>query len=609
MEKISEKWKELNDKYSFNWNKVNGVVYSVNDNINFTLDLNLDNYIKVILSEFFSAKTILFSGKSERSIIKDIDFWLWEEKFPGIWLKIKQKIKKWIKYKESEWINIDYVIKNELTKNPEVFISWIVKELELDFHNPENMWLEKNKNSSKDIPIQAKEARDAWVVDEYNGTVWILKDSSWIIVANPRIIEVLNDSLRDVNRLLNYQPWTWIESFRKAIELLIKHEEEIYNWPKIKGEITRPYFVPWGWWWLTLFRDYFLNEWDLVLLPNYRWPNIDWIIINKTKVPPAQIDLIKHDGSLNLNSIDEAIENWIRVWRKKISMYLNFPNNPSWVRMSESDKIWLNNILSKYSWEDVKIQILLDDPYWAFSVDNVDKEKLDAPLSYYIDTSKNITLFEIWSHWTKEAWVYWLRTAVLRVFWNENNISGIDKLINIAIRETFSMTPSLPQEVMVKAILWKDIDAFSNKQISELSESEINKRIWKYIDWRNDMLKNIYPKLDILKKDIIDSVWEYFIPMENLTNWKCENWWFMLGFTLTEKAKKLWINLLEFQKACFNNIDGEKDNRCAFTIFDDEINKQKVMRIAIIWWDTKEYANRLEKWIKQLISQIKNQKN
>jgi len=49
------------------------------------------------------------------------------------------------------------------------------------------------------------------------------------------------------------------------------------------------------------------------------------------------------------------------------------------------------------------IQIVLDDPYGAFSTNS--EKKVVTPLSYYINTqdNKHITLIELGSHGTKEA--------------------------------------------------------------------------------------------------------------------------------------------------------------------------------------------------------------
>lgn len=563
----------------------------ISDNINNILELSIEWYLKIIFEELFSAQKPILSNNNS-------NFWFFERKYPGIWNLVENRLKNWIQYKKTKWINIEYLIKEQLTKSPESFIVWLINDLELDFYDPTNMGLESDVNKSKDIPDQVKEAEAAGVLGKYNWTIWVLRDESGNIVANPEIINILNENtLSDINNILNYHPWIWLDSFRKTMSLLIKHEEWIYNWPEIKGEVTEPYFVP-GWvGGLTLFKDSFLNEWDLVILPNYRWPNIDGVIMNKTRVPPAQIDLINPDWSLNLNTIWTAIQNWINNWRKRISIYLNFPNNPTWVRMSESDKIELNNILSQFKNDNVNIQIISDDPYWAFSVLNNDKEKLDSPLSYHIDTSKNVTLFELWSHWTKEAGIYWLRVWILRVFGNKDNISNLDKKIKLSIRETFSMSPISQQEVMIKAILWSDIDVFNIEQINWLSEEEISFRIDRYIRWRNKMLKIIYPKLNNFKKAILDLSGDYLQVMDNVLQWESQTWWFMLCFTLTQKSIDLGITFKSLQNICINNWN----NKCAFTIFDDDVNNTKSMRITLIGWNVAEYARRLQDWINKII--------
>ena len=588
------------NKHLLSKSKVELYTQDVNERVEKVFDINLYNYFRVILAETLSVSDNILQAKSKREIINNFHESFWEQKFSNISILIKTRLKNWIDSKQELGIDMETFIKNELSKSPEAFIKNLVSELELDFYNPESMWLFKNPQSSKDIPVQAKDALQAWVSENYNWTIWVLKNKLWHIVSNKRVRDILKMPMFDIDRTLNYHPWVWIESYRRAMELLIQHEEKIYNWPKSNSHISRPYFVPgWGGW-LTLIRDYFLSEGELVLLPNYRWPNIDGIIMNKTKVPPAQINLIWQNGKMNITSISSAIKNAIESWRNKISLYLNFPSNPSGIKLSVSDKKILNAILVQYKHEDISIQLILDDPYWAFSVDNYDKTKVDAPLSYYIDTSNNVTVFELWSHGTKEAWVYGLRAGVLRVFWNKDNINKYDKIITTWLRETFSMSPTLPQEVMVKSILWNDIDPYRKEDIDVLTKDNIHHRISNYIDARNQMLTNVFPRIDHLKNEILKLSWKYLVAMDNEVLAEKNTGWFMICFTLSDYAVSQWITLNKLQEVCFHNFDGKNDNRCAFTIFDDTVNNCKAMRITLMSCDEKEYAKRLQNWIEKI---------
>jgi len=622
---------------SLTWDNVKTDTKIKTDNIIESWALNLHNTLRIILVELISSKNIKKCNNNE--VIRNIHKTLLEKKYPGISFSIKKKIITWLTDKreilETNWLDLKSYIIGKLSESPEAFLSSFIKELKLDFYNPENMdWVSKNKDSLDDIPDQANQAKNNWVLNEFNATIWVLKDEKWNIVANPKILEVFKNNLglknEDINNILSYHPWTWMLVFSKTMDALIKREETLYNWENKKAVVTKSFFIPWGWWWLTIARDFFLEEWDLVLVPNFRWPNIDWIISSETKVQPAEIEIINKDWSPNFENLEIALKNSIKQSRKKVSIYLNPPGNPSWTNYSKKDAERLNKIL-KYFENYIEIQIFLDDPYWVFSLTEESKNELNnknnetksalqrirwlipekkviqkttTPLSYYIDTSKNISVIEVWSHGTKEAGVYWLRAWVLRVFTNKKKKSILENKLTKACRETFSMSPSLPQLILIKAILWNDIEVFKSKwenwakkYFDNLSEKELNKRIDKYIEARHKMLEVIYPKLNNIKKEIMSKCSEYLIPMENIQNWTENTWWFVINFTLTEKAKKTGLDLEDIRKSCIKNWK----EGIAFTTFEDNINWEKSIRISLFSWKPDIFANRLQKLIHKLL--------
>ena len=615
---------EINDT---NKNK-NELIHNTKELINSTLNLN--NIIRIIIAELISNQKIDLINLSNKEIIQNLDTIFLKHKYPTLSLIIKKKINTFISYKSNNWVDLHSYLTFLLSNKPENVLKNLINDLDIDFYNPENMsGVYKNDSWVQDIPIQAKEANDAWVKKEYNGTIWILKDSKSNIVANKRVKEVISNwflKVKNFNDILNYNPGIGNELFIKAIELLIKREEKLYQWPKIKWVHTPPYFIPWWGWWLTIARDYFLDEWDLVLLPNYRWPNIDWIIINKTKVLPAELDLIKNDWKINYIDLENQLQQAISIWRKKITIYLNFPWNPSWTRLSVNDAEKLNTILKSFE-DNIHIQILLDDPYWAFSITNNSKKRINkistsrlakilpninnspkpiltAPLSYYIDTSNNIDIIELWSHWTKESWVYWLRIWSFRVFTSQKKVEKITKNLNKAFRETFSMSPSIQQNIMSEAILWTTIEEFNkskqsvNEFYNKWDQKYINSNIDKYIAARTDMLKIIYPKIDILKQEILNNCSDFLIAMENKNDKnESETGWFVINFTLTDKAKKQWLDLEKLRQICLYNWYDD----IAFTTFENNINNEKSMRVSLISWKPKVFAKRLKIGIDKLL--------
>lgn len=551
------------------------------------MSLNNHNQYRIKLAELISWTNIVDLEVNE--VITKLNEIFSEEKYPWINLDIKNKLRE----------NISFPFENSSELAPETFLSLIKHSWNIDF---ENSWLDISDTALKDIPIQYQESLKANVETEFNWTIWVLVDENWLIAINPEVKKILQDNLwlkldeETINNLVKYHSGDWLALFQTVYEKLIEKEQERYSWEDMKWTATKPFFIAWWSSWLTVFRDYFLDEWTLVIVPNYRWPNIDWIVMNKTKVSPAVADIFDESWNINFDGVDDILSVAEEQWRKKVWIYLNFPNNPTWLNFWQEEANKLNSILSRHP--NLEINIAIDDPYWVFAL----KENLDVktPISYLIDTenNKNITLLELWSHWTKEAWVYWFRTAVMRWITHEWNKENLEKKLSLGIRQTFSMSSSLPQVILLKAILWKELEVFA-KDIN-LSEKEVNEKINTYLEWRKEMSSQIFDRINSFRKSIEEEIWEYF----NTMWWEIE-WtnWFYLTFLLSEYWKEEWIIPEELRKICINNTDTEwNSKKCSFSVFEDTISWEQCMRISLISWDIKEYAKRLWLWIDKLVN-------
>ena len=442
----------------------------------------------------------------------------------------------------------------------------------------------------KDIPIQASETKKAQVLDEYNGTIWVLKYNNKIIF-NEEIGKALTNTRFDdisINEALNYQPTNGKPGFRKAVQSLISWEEKRYNWintitSQRKGGVTQPFFIS-GWaGGYTIFRDFFLKPWSPVVTGEKRWPNIDEMTRASTKVPMISIDLIGDDGSVNINEIEEVLQKVESQGRNSINFYFNFPNNPTGVQLSEKDCININKLFTRF--KNVSINVCIDDPYGAFSIDQRQQTgyQVTTPLSYYLDTDTNVTVVELWSHGTKEAGIYWFRTAVMRVFTREDNVEEMEDKISKALRATHSMTPSIPQDIYTKAIL-----GTSNlHEIEKLSKQEIEVRVQNYLNKRDDIIQIIEENIITLQNSIEEECWDYLIPIKNIQEDIEYRWGFFIGYTLSEVAKQNNITPEDIRIAC-NSL---WINGCGITVIGN------VIRITLVSWDSNEFAKRLRNWI------------
>ena len=452
----------------------------------------------------------------------------------------------------------------------------------------------ENKLTPPDIPVQFKESL-VHVSNDMNWTIGVLVDENWKIISHPwvkKAILSLNEVITEetLDSYLKYQSWDWIPMYNYAYNKLIEAEEKKYWWWKPQWCETKSYFIHWWWNGLAIFRDFFLKHWDTMILPNYRWPNIDWIVKNKTGRSPSIANIFDSNWKIDFKDISRCIDNARFSWEKKVGIYLNFPHNPTWTNASEEDMKEFNKILANHS--DMEINIVVDDPYWAYACD--ENAQVKQPISYMINTkdNKHVTVLELWSHWTKEAWVYWLRSAVMRGITHKDNKETLEKKLWLAIRETTSMSPTITQDIMIRAILGIETDVFS--PIESLNENQVDQNIKEYLEEREKILKNVIKRVKLFQKALWKYNSEYLQCMSIEDGWID---WFYLTYSLSEIAKEKWMSIEQLRRKCINSWD----NSISFAVFQDDNTSEQCLRISLISWDFEEYAKRLRMWIENQI--------
>lgn len=427
-----------------------------------------------------------------------------------------------------------------------------------------------------DIPVQAKQAVDAGVPAWFLGTIGVLKENGEVAV-NSRIIAWVQalgamDSQK-IRKWMDYNPWTGIPKFLEAVANLIRVEEQRYKWGSPKGFTTTPVFIPWGTPWIALLAHKFLSQWDLVMVPNTRWPNVDAIFREATKTPPLTVQLIDEKGEISLTHLSHILSHFENQKREEITLYLNFPNNPTWVRFSKDQWEELNQLLRGFS-HFKKIRIIIDDPYGSFSIDSsstqAQEKTLYTPLSYMIDTrNSNIELFELGAHGTKEAGIYGMRLAVLRaIVGNSERQNELEKEIASRLRSFLSMSPSIPQQIYLSAI--QDVEA--------------------YMTEREKLIDLVFPNIHIFRDAIVRNCWEYLIPIKNNGDTG--------GFFLAFRSRNNNLDFEELRNKCLSLWS----EGVAFIVLPDYSDGSQIMRITLISWDYEEFAYRLRRGIDEVLS-------
>ncbi len=535
----------------------------IDEEITKTIQMCESLFWKCAISCMLEEEKISFTLR--RKIIQEIHTVCW-------WAKNALSLKQALRDSDTLW-NEEFL--SQLGSNTLVW-HLIEKGIQLD-------QILKRITQVDDIPVQAVEAVLAKVPDEYNATVWTLKGEDWKIIIHPLVLETFRKHLWEyfsvednIKSTLDYQKWDGRPDFIRAMQMLMNGEEELYDWGKPRWTASQLYFIP-GWWgWLTLFKNIFLDQGTPVLAAADRWPNIDGSFSEKTRLPITNTNFFDSQWNLQTDNLESKLEVFRQEWIKKIWIYLNHPNNPTGKYLNQQDIDKVNACLKKFP--DIEINIVIDDPYGAYALK--ENLKVKKPLSYMIDTPEHVTIMDLGSHGTKEAGVYGLRSAAMRIIAQKDRIPWLQDRISDAIRRNFSMSPSIPQLIAIKAILW----SFDTQ---DLSDEQLQKWVEKYLIARQEMSKYVLIQMQQMKtafyKSGITEIEPLIVKQNGVDG-------FFLTFKLSNIWEKQWLCFEDLRKKCIH----AEEEKISFAVFENNISWEQLMRVTLIAWDANEYFRRMK---------------
>jgi len=131
---------------------------------------------------------------------------------------------------------------------------------------------------------------------------------------------------------------------------------------------------------ISMFADVWLDPDDVVILPDKMWGNYNMILYTKKGVRISRYPLFSERNGFNL----EAFEETIRLEAEKhdkVTVLLNFPNNPTGYSITVNEGNRIIEILSGIAETGKNIIAVMDDAYFGlFYEDRVLKESLFANL-------------------------------------------------------------------------------------------------------------------------------------------------------------------------------------------------------------------------------------
>jgi len=229
----------------------------------------------------------------------------------------------------------------------------------------------KNLFFPKGILSQSAEAREK--AHKLNATIGIATECGGTMHFSSVMGSI--DSIRP-KESLTYAPSFGIASLRKVWQdsLFKKNpslEGKTISLPIVTCGITHA---------ISMFADIWIDPDDVVILPDKMWGNYNMILNVRKKAKISQYDLFSERHGFNLESFEEKI----RIESEKhdkLTVLLNFPNNPTGYSITVEEGNRIIEILARIADTGKNIIAVMDDAYFGlFYEEQTLKESLFANL-------------------------------------------------------------------------------------------------------------------------------------------------------------------------------------------------------------------------------------
>jgi len=250
----------------------------------------------------------------------------------------------------------------------------------------------------KGIISQSAEAKKK--ASRYNATIGIATQNKEALYI-PSIYDGFTNGLT-ANDIFPYAPTAGDVNLRNTWL-----EEMIRKNPSLKGKKTSLPVVTNG---LThaisIAFSLFLDEGDEIIVPDFYWGNYNLIFTEQRKAKNVSFPLFE-DGKLNIAGLSTTIDN---CTGDKVSLILNFPNNPTGYTPTVDEANEIVEMLVKKAEGGKKLLVFTDDAYFGlFFEEDVCRQSLFALLS---DAHENIFTIK-GDAATKEEMVWGFRIGFL----------------------------------------------------------------------------------------------------------------------------------------------------------------------------------------------------
>ncbi|MGX7111460.1 aminotransferase class I/II-fold pyridoxal phosphate-dependent enzyme [Gemella cuniculi] len=298
----------------------------------------------------------------------------------------------------------------------------------------------------KDVLIQSKET--AAVEGAINATIGIATKNKKAI-ALPEI----NNIIKEVNHFdyLPYSPTPGLLELRELWKEKILSDNKAINssylsLPMVTTGITQG---------IDIAANLFTEKDDALLLSNLFWQNYSQIYSIKLNNQIYKYNQFDNKNNFNLENFKETLNS---IKENKISIILNFPNNPTGYTPSNNELNKLVDIIDGFAKNNPQKNIITiaDDAYFGlFFQENHKTPTLSA--TYKLADNKNCLVVKL-DGITKEYYGWGLRVGFITYYVKDNELRNIilEKTQGY-LRSTTSSPANLSQQISLKLLKNKNV--------------------------------------------------------------------------------------------------------------------------------------------------------
>ena len=312
----------------------------------------------------------------------------------------------------------------------------------------------------QDVLIQSKET--SVVPNAVNATIGIATDNKKAL-SLPSINEVIKEL--STTDYLPYSPTPGLLKIREVWKEKIFKENSVINpeylsLPMVTTGITQG---------IDIVANLFSEKDDALLLPNLFWQNYAQIFTIKLGNNIYKYNQFDNENNFNLSDFKHTLYN---IKENKISIILNFPNNPTGYTPSTEELTQLVSIIDVFAKENPNKNLIIisDDAYFGlFFEENHKTSTLSA--TYRLVDNNNCLVVKL-DGITKEYYGWGLRVGFITYYTSDDELRKIvlEKTQGY-LRSTTSSPSNLSQQIALRLL-----ESSQAKQEKTYNDSIIEER-------------------------------------------------------------------------------------------------------------------------------------